>query len=360
MIDAYTIGIQLTLENGVSDGLALVQRDLLDTSKAVEGLTADLAGVRRAADGLGASVAGEMARIAQDAQRVTALRPTPLSTASITSQSSADDVSDIQPPAQIITPKLPPILREARLEPLAPALPIVAENVRNVPVTAGVSQTTQVLAPATPSIPISSTMPARSTVQPLAPAPPVRHLSAAAGDNAPRNDSAGALAAPYQGRVAPSQGLDSPRPLSLHTAASMPPSPLPSPLGLPQPAAVARRVPRQEATAPLIAATILPPTPETPAPAGPVSPRPQPTEPVAPSAHPPPASAALPLPLPSAAPRPSPQATGPTSGDVYLDGTRLGRWISDRLARDASRPQAGGVGFDPRMTLAWPGPPIGH
>lgn len=64
--------------------------------------------------------------------------------------------------------------------------------------------------------------------------------------------------------------------------------------------------------------------------------------------------------IPSAAPPASSQARGPVSGDVYLDGTRLGRWIADRLAREIARPQAGMTGFDPRLGIAWPGAPLGR
>jgi hypothetical protein len=46
---------------------------------------------------------------------------------------------------------------------------------------------------------------------------------------------------------------------------------------------------------------------------------------------------------------------GPTGGDVYLDGTRMGTWIADYLAREAGRPQSGGTGFDQRLTAPWPG-----
>lgn len=48
-------------------------------------------------------------------------------------------------------------------------------------------------------------------------------------------------------------------------------------------------------------------------------------------------------------------ASGPTGGDVFLDGTRMGTWVADHLAREVNRPQAGGTGFDPRLTPAWPG-----
>jgi hypothetical protein len=59
--------------------------------------------------------------------------------------------------------------------------------------------------------------------------------------------------------------------------------------------------------------------------------------------------------LPSVAPQSPGSASPPTSGDVYLDGTRLGTWMTNHLAREASRPPSGATGFDPRMSIAWPG-----
>jgi hypothetical protein len=58
---------------------------------------------------------------------------------------------------------------------------------------------------------------------------------------------------------------------------------------------------------------------------------------------------------PSVAPVEGREGGGPMQGDVYLDGTRMGRWIADRLAREAGRPAGGGTAFDPRMGVAWPG-----
>ena len=46
---------------------------------------------------------------------------------------------------------------------------------------------------------------------------------------------------------------------------------------------------------------------------------------------------------------------GPTGGDVFLDGARVGTWLADHLAREAGKPQTGATGFDPRMSPAWPG-----
>jgi hypothetical protein len=39
---------------------------------------------------------------------------------------------------------------------------------------------------------------------------------------------------------------------------------------------------------------------------------------------------------------------GPEQGDVYLDGTLMGRWMSRALAKEAARPPAGGAAFDGR------------
>ena len=51
---------------------------------------------------------------------------------------------------------------------------------------------------------------------------------------------------------------------------------------------------------------------------------------------------------------------GPTQGDVFLDGTRMGRWMADTLARTVSGPPSGSTAFDPQMSAAWPGALQGH
>jgi hypothetical protein len=48
-------------------------------------------------------------------------------------------------------------------------------------------------------------------------------------------------------------------------------------------------------------------------------------------------------------------AQGPTEGDVFLDGVRVGRWMSNMLARSATRPARGTTGYDPRLGPRWPG-----
>jgi hypothetical protein len=44
---------------------------------------------------------------------------------------------------------------------------------------------------------------------------------------------------------------------------------------------------------------------------------------------------------------------------LILDGAQLGRWIMNRLARQASRPAAGTTGIDPRISPIFPGAPAG-
>jgi hypothetical protein len=46
-------------------------------------------------------------------------------------------------------------------------------------------------------------------------------------------------------------------------------------------------------------------------------------------------------------------------GVVFLDGMRMGRWILDRLTRQASRPTAGTTSIDPRINASFPGAPTG-
>jgi hypothetical protein len=45
-------------------------------------------------------------------------------------------------------------------------------------------------------------------------------------------------------------------------------------------------------------------------------------------------------------------------GDILIDGSKLGRWVTDRLVKAAGMPRAAATGFDSRMTPTWPGAPI--
>ena len=50
-------------------------------------------------------------------------------------------------------------------------------------------------------------------------------------------------------------------------------------------------------------------------------------------------------------------AIEPSRGTIILDGALLGRWVMDRLARQASRPVAGTTGIDPRINATFAGAP---
>ncbi len=50
---------------------------------------------------------------------------------------------------------------------------------------------------------------------------------------------------------------------------------------------------------------------------------------------------------------------GPTEGDVYLDGTLMGRWMARSLSEQAARPASGSAAFDPRRGVFPTGAMIG-
>jgi hypothetical protein len=50
---------------------------------------------------------------------------------------------------------------------------------------------------------------------------------------------------------------------------------------------------------------------------------------------------------------------GPTQGDVFLDGTLVGRWMARKMAQEAGRPPSGSSAFDPTRSPFPPGRMIG-
>ncbi len=55
-----------------------------------------------------------------------------------------------------------------------------------------------------------------------------------------------------------------------------------------------------------------------------------------------------------------PQSDRPVHAELHLDGALLGRWVTRYIERQVTRPQSGATGFDPRMTPSWVGAPIGN
>jgi hypothetical protein len=54
-----------------------------------------------------------------------------------------------------------------------------------------------------------------------------------------------------------------------------------------------------------------------------------------------------------------PTSGGPTQGDVFLDGTLVGRWLARKLAHEVGRPPSGSPAFDPTRSPFPPGRMIG-
>jgi len=61
----------------------------------------------------------------------------------------------------------------------------------------------------------------------------------------------------------------------------------------------------------------------------------------------------------SAAPPAQKHEQGPHEGDVFLDGTLVGRWMSRHLNREAERASAGPTGFDAKRSRLLPGVTVG-
>jgi hypothetical protein len=55
----------------------------------------------------------------------------------------------------------------------------------------------------------------------------------------------------------------------------------------------------------------------------------------------------------------APTSGGPTQGDVFLDGTLVGRWMARKLAHEVGRPPSGSPAFDPTRSPFPPGRMIG-
>jgi hypothetical protein len=124
MIDAYTIGITLALEDGVTDGITAIRRDLAQLDAAVADSTARILMLRRLAADAGLSAPGghsaqsdSIFRRSNSDRQVTP--PTPIST-------------EMQATAQVAVPQLPPVTT-SRIPVVAPSSDVSAPTPRVVP-----------------------------------------------------------------------------------------------------------------------------------------------------------------------------------------------------------------------------------
>lgn len=291
MIDAYTIGINLALQDGVSTGIALIRREL---------------------DALNATLALSMSGLAQF------------------QHSGVQALSHLSPMA------LTPVVRGKSL---AEAEPVAAKP-------AGV------MAPELVA-PVAHARPAEPIISPLIwpKLPEIAPVAAGAGAVVPTPSAAPATAAPI---------ADAPAALGGSELAMLAMSMLPATISAASAPQVENTVlladtPREDATSGASEVGVAPPPPPGQAiiPAAPSAPLPAVTAPVAPSiaVH----EAAMEPARPSMAPQERSSGSTQLSGEITLDGARVGRWMADQLARGAARAPSGGSGHDPRQGMVWPG-----
>lgn len=356
MIEAYEIGIKLALQDGVSEGIAAIRRDLGSLDQAIAQTALRLGALQRI---------GAQALAASQGQAEQAVSgPLPRRPAAVT---------------------VPPLPREPETVVASPPVEMPPVGPARVPATR-VSSSAPALLPSLQTAPGE----AGSASLPVSPRPDVVVASAAVRRPVSVVQSA--------------QGAIDPRPPGRLSAA---PAPRATPSGEPvtsgpgvRPAPELRTVgfvapagerSRGQGLQPAVAGVVLPAlASRTPAPSqAPAQPRDRETTrfpdtrtgearevrsrqpavmPDMPALRMSPAQerpAALPQTIPAAAPRPAPSYAPPASssrtregsmrGDVFLDGARVGRWMSEQMARDAGRPNTGPTGFDPRRSAAWPG-----
>lgn len=362
MIEAYTIGITLALENGVSEGLNAIRGDLALLEKAATDAGSKLAELAAPA---------ETSALARLGQTIAAPMPAPEPKPAVKFQTRPAETAPTPPLSAMVAATPSPVQTPSPMQPL----PLRAATLVAMPPTLAPRNSVEPSPPPIPSRPLSS--PA------TAPAP------VSATPASPRLSSASPPA-----RVAVAAPSVAPGPLPSSSAPAPPPAPVvsassPPPLGpnlsprqalLPRDlAAIALNVPlprSAEASSPVVNRVNAHPS------QGPSSPLRLPASAVVPTvaALPTPASATYALlpnpalaPAASAAPRAAPAsavapagpvavagaaASGAICGDVFLDGERVGQWLGELLAREASRPLSGATGFDPRLSPSWPGAPV--
>jgi hypothetical protein len=389
MIDAYTIGVTLALEDGVSEGILQIRRDLAALDAAVAESAARLVMLGKLAKDVGLAMPAD--RTAQSAALFspssTVVRTTPapaaVNEAQVVAPGAPPTPSSISslPIPQSPTPYVPPALKVAVPPPPPKDGPPYAHSrapdspLYQAPIAAAAATAMQ--STVGPAIVVPTVIPA-----PVAPA--VQSVS-------PRQEL------PPEPRTAPTEAFD-----FAAFARSLVPRALPAPA---EPSPLSEHpdltsehsetpAPRTQA-APAVIQMPTPPSSwsQTPMPVAPATPtltthRPESRSPRATLSKPVQASLNAPTasrpsvspigPVPTMPARP-PVFTGepsrsppavvagdeqkvdrPAFAELHLDGTTLGRWVTRHLEREVTRPQAGATGFDPRMTPSWAGAPIGN
>jgi hypothetical protein len=352
MIDAYTIGITLALDDGVSEGLAAIRRDLALLDASMDTSVTRLQTLRNLASKI---------MVPDDPERTlghgTVSPPVSSRAADEASSSEAEPAPIAQAPVPMlpvakipVSPSMAPVV--AATPPASPAVtigPIDAAPPRSTTI-----QSVQSSPPSFQSLaPIPLPVPAAMRESPAAPeVPSVPTVAPSIADRSINFNQIGATAL---------AGADLPAVARTTAPADLPTQ---SPRSAPEPAAPIQPAGRL-ATEPTPAALSF-------APSAPTSVRKNADQDLPRTSAAP--NSPLRAPAPSAAAPPS--STTQTSSsvlasnasdapatvyaEVHLDGTALGRWVIRHLEKQVIRPHAGATGFDPRMTPSWPGAPLGN
>ena len=314
MIDAYTIGITLALDNGVASGIAAIRQDLAALDRAVASSTAGLLIMRRLSESLKA---------------VTPASPAPVPPALPQRPSEVTELALSTPPAAVAT--APPwTTPSSRLpQPASVGLPALLPPSRGTNQEAAAAPS-RVLAPANPTPPAAALFaPFTFQIEPER----TRLVDPQSRQMNPVSPSLSQLQSPVPAVFSRTSAVPAIAPVP-----PSPPAPLPEPTLRPTRHSMA---PGQNA----IQARVLPVAPTAVASQSMASVR------TAPSA--------LPANSPNLSQMPSNAMAGSPHGEIILDSVRLGRWMSDRLARAVGRPGSGTTAFDPRISATYPGAPNG-
>ena len=390
MIDAYTIGITLALEDGVSDGITAIRRDLAELDLAVAESAARLLMLRHLAADLvlpappdrpmkhaalfaPPTFRPETAPPPVTAADFLAVAPPvtrPLSSVPIPTVHKATPAFEV-PSAGPRAPAVLPATGTASAKPATsvPPIPGLSAQIAPPPAMLPAAQSPSVAPKAVlaSAVPIGQpTSERRGSTSPGPPPEPDKPIDFAeiARSQAPsvpkwRHQDPDRLLSKAPEPVSRPVIMAPLTPQSQKDAAQSPPK-IPAPAEMPATPRLSLPLPpphyleprQQQAQAP---ASVSPPS----GPSHPV--RPFPITP--PAGYPPAAYARATAPAPPTLGTVSsdrPQADGLVSAELHLDGVAIGRWVTRHLERQVTRPQAGATGFDPRMSPSWTGAPIGN
>jgi len=334
MIDAYTIGITLALDNGVSEGLATIRRDLIALNGVVENSAMRLAHLTRAAADLQIrpGVAEPITRSSTTPAggHGDESRPIPSGSSGLDIGLFALSRSALLMAGKVLTPTLS--------LPASPSIADVGTMAANRPATTSsevwslASEARSLVPGVSASVPVTRQQLGQgATVADFAPIYyPLQIPSPTLPRAVPRDGSGGAFlnpgAAPPLSAVVDAYARPSQSQAPDVSVSSVEEQPVPHPspqrvAGTKVHASSGTRAIPYNATA---------------------------------WAHRPTVDGAL----PSTAPPPRKPRSTALQGDIYLDGSRLGRWMTDGFVKAAQLPRAATTGFDPRMTPTWPGAPV--